>query len=235
MTIGPDPMTSTRADVLAPRHQAPVPRHQRDEAVEQVGGVVRSGRRLRVVLHRERRHVVADQPFDDVVVEADVAHRRPGRTACWRRPPSGASTANPWLCALISTRPVARSCTGWFDAAVPELQLVGAEAERAPEHLVAEADAEQRHARVEHRADQRDRVVGGRRVAGAVGHEDPVGADREQLVRGDRRRQHVHVGAALGQPARRHGLDAQVQRGDGAASLAQRRHDVRLRGRHLAR
>src|SRR6266516_5101639 len=45
-----------------------------DEAVEQVGRVVRAGRRLRVVLHAERPDVAGDQALDHVVVEAHVAY-----------------------------------------------------------------------------------------------------------------------------------------------------------------
>ena len=41
-----------------------------DEPVEQVGGVVRAGGGLGVVLHREGRDVQAGQALDDVVVEA---------------------------------------------------------------------------------------------------------------------------------------------------------------------
>jgi hypothetical protein len=43
-------------------------------------------------------------------------------------------------------------------------------------------------------------VVGGGRVAGAVGEEDPVGLDGEHVVdRGRGRRQHVHLACPLGQ------------------------------------
>src|SRR5918995_5586055 len=51
--------------------------HEVDEAVEQVGGVVRARRGLGVVLDREGGHLEALQPFDDVVVEAHVAHPHP--------------------------------------------------------------------------------------------------------------------------------------------------------------
>ena len=66
------------------------PFHQLDEPVEQVAGVVRAGRRLRVVLHGEGRQVQALQALDDVVVQADVrdAHppvRRAERAVAGRR------------------------------------------------------------------------------------------------------------------------------------------------------
>src|SRR5690348_12686977 len=55
------------------RRSCPPPLQQFDETVEEVGGIVRSGRCLRVVLHAERSGVLRAQPFDDVVVQADVA------------------------------------------------------------------------------------------------------------------------------------------------------------------
>ena len=90
-----------------------------------------------------RPSVVAQlEALDHVVVEADVADRR--RAVRRRRcgPSSGASTAKPWLCAVTSTLPVVRSMHRLVDAAVAVLQLVGAEAERPAEELVAEADPE---------------------------------------------------------------------------------------------
>ena len=54
------------------------------------------------------------QPLDDAVVEADVADLDPPEVGVRSDPSSGASTANPWLCAVTSTRPVARSSTGWL-------------------------------------------------------------------------------------------------------------------------
>ena len=117
------------------------------------------------------------------------------------------------------------------DAAVPELQLVGAEAERAAEHLVAEADAEQRHAARPAPARTRlDGVVGGRRVARAVGDEDPVGAD----ARAARRRSTCAGSTCTSMPrsASRRGVIALMPRSSaatGEAPLAHRRHDVRLR------
>src|SRR6478735_8448420 len=73
--------------------------HELEEAVEEVGRVVRPGRRLRVVLHRVGRQVKAFQPLDDVVVEAHV--RDAGAAVCRVAVLSrGASTAKPWLCAV---------------------------------------------------------------------------------------------------------------------------------------
>ena len=128
-------------DVVALRHQRR-PSSKVAEPVEQVGRVVRAGRGLRVVLHREGRHVVAAQPLDHVVVEADVADTSAAPYGVSNGPSSGASTAKPWLCAVTSTLPVGAVLHRLVDAAVAVAQLVGAEAERAAEHLVAEADPE---------------------------------------------------------------------------------------------
>ncbi len=121
---------------------------------------------------------------------------------------------------------------GLVDAAVAVLQLVGAEAEGPPEQLVAEADAEERDAPVEHLAQQRHLGLGRRRVAGAVGEEHPVGAvlaHREHVVDGRRGRQHVHLDAALGPcSCGRHRLDAEVDGGHGEALLADGGDGIRL-------
>src|SRR5258705_8009833 len=82
--MGPEPMTSTcrRSSRLGMFYELP-------EAVEEVVGVVRSGRGLRVVLHREGRYVERAEPFDHVVVQADVAHL--DRTEVGVDPPFGRS------------------------------------------------------------------------------------------------------------------------------------------------
>jgi len=95
------------------------------------------------------------------------------------------------------------------DAAMAELQLVGAEAQRPTQHLVAEADPEHR-LDAEHALDGGDRAVGGGGVAGSVREEHPVGIDGEQVC--GRRRRGKDVDLA---PTRRHvtrcrGLDAEV-------------------------
>ena len=61
------------------------------------------------------------------------------------------------------------------DAAVAELELVGAEAECAAEQLVAEADAEERVAGVKYLAQQLDFGTGLFRVAGPLEKKTPSG------------------------------------------------------------
>ena len=97
------------------------------------------------------------------------------------------------------------------------------EAEGAAEQLVAEADAEERQALVEHPAQQGDVVAGGRGVAGAVGVEHRDRIDREQRLEGDVLRQHVHVEPARGEVVDRRLLDAEVEYGEVAEPLRGRR------------
>ena len=86
-------------------------------------------------------------------------------------------------------------------AAMAELQLVGAEAERAAQHLVAEADPEHRlHA--EHAAHRGDRSVGGRRVPGPLEKNTPSGSTARRSAGGRGRGQHVDLAAALGEVTR---------------------------------
>ena len=94
-------------------------------------------------------------------------------------------------------------------AVVTEAQLVGVEAERAPEDLVPEADAEQRHV-----AEQRAHVVGrvgdGRGVAGPVGEEHAVGIAGQHLRRGRVGGHDVDRAAVREQVGEDGALDAEV-------------------------
>src|SRR5450631_1551734 len=115
------------------------------------------------------------------------------------------------------------------------LELVGTEAERAPQELVAEADTEEGQARVKHLAQQGDLTVGGGRVTGTVGEEDTVGAHSLDVGERGGGRKHVHLDAPLRQVSRRAGLDAQVQGGDGVPLLPDRAHYVGTGGGDLTR
>ena len=96
------------------------------------------------------------------------------------------------------------------DAAVAEFELVRAEAERAAQQLVAEADAEERISGVEHLTQQIHFRIGLFRVARTVGEKDAVGIKGLELVEGDGGRHHMHAAAAFGHAMRGHGLDAQI-------------------------
>jgi hypothetical protein len=85
------------------------------------------------------------------------------------------STAKPWFCDVISTRPDAELEHRVVGAVVPELHLDGARAAREPEQLVAEADAEHRDVGLEDLLDRRDRIVAGLGITGTVRQEHAVG------------------------------------------------------------
>ena len=85
------------------------------------------------------------------------------------------STAKPWFWLVISTLPGGEVLHRLVGAAMAALQLVGLRAQRQRQQLVAEADAEHRHAGLQHAADRRHRVFAGRRrIARAVGQEHAV-------------------------------------------------------------
>ena len=225
-------MIDLRSSRLGIRH-LPCAVHQVDEPVEEIGRIVRAGRRLRVVLHAERRLVEQRQPFDDLVVEADVGDAARTVRRLERALDRGVDREAVVVAGDLDLagREVLHRLV---DAAVAVLELVGAETQCATEDLVAEADAEVRDLALEELLEQRDGVVGGGRVARAVRHEHAVGLDREDVLERRAGRQHVHLDAALGHPERRHALDAEVERGDGELLVADRRDDVRLVGRDLA-
>src|SRR5690606_34871753 len=119
------------------------------ETIEQVGGVVRSGRRFGVVLHGEGTAVEELDALDRTVVGAGVADDRATERGVellaglpFEREPVVLRGDRDAAGLVLDHRDV--------DAAVTELHLVGAQAERAAEDLVAEADAEQGQSLAEH-------------------------------------------------------------------------------------
>ncbi len=199
---------------------------------------MRASRCLRVVLDREGRRVKAFQALDDVVVQTDVRDANPPvcRAAggvVGRRHRAVEGRVDGKAVVVGGHLDLAGGAVHHrlVDPAVPVLQLVGAEAERPPEELVAETDAEERDPGGQHVAQQLDLVLGARRVTGAVGEEDPVRsgvADRPDLGEGRGRGQDVHLDPVLRHQGRRHGLDPEVDRGDGETPLAHRRDHVGL-------
>ena len=88
------------------------------------------------------------------------------------------STAKPWFWLVISTLPVARSLHRLVGAAMAAIQLVGLRPQRQRQQLMAEADAEHRHACGQHALDRRHRILPGRRrIARAVRQEHAVRLD----------------------------------------------------------
>ena len=99
-------------------------------------------------------------------------------------------------------------------AVVALVHLHGLGAERDAEHLVAEADAEGRHALVDQLADHRHGIFAGRgRVARAVGEEHAVGLEREDVLgRGRCAGTTVTLQPIAGEQAQDVALDAVVDR-----------------------
>ena len=208
--------------------------HQVDEPVEEVRRVVRAGGRLRVVLDAERRPVEQLEPLDDIVVEADVADlgaavRRLGHLV-ERRVDREAVVVRGDL--DLAGRAVLDRLV---DAAVTVPELVRAEAERAAEDLVAEADAEQRQPASSTPACS---ATASSAVAGSPGpleKNTPSGSSASTssavAVAGS-------TCTSMPRSAMRCGvmrLDAEVDGGDGEPLLADRGDDVRLAGGDLAR
>ena len=95
-------------------------------------------------------------------------------------------------------------------AVVAELHLHRPRARRERQQLVAEADAERRHAGVDDRRDRADRVGAGLGVAGPVRQEHAVGRQREDRLGRRLRRHDRQPAAALGEHAQDVVLDAEV-------------------------
>ena len=66
-----------------------------------------------------------------------------------------ASTAKPWFWLVMSTCPVSRSSTGWFAPWWPNFIFSVRAPDGEAQQLVAEADAERRHAGVDDRRGSR--------------------------------------------------------------------------------
>ena len=74
--------------------------------------------------------------------------------------------------------------------------LDGLRADREPQQLMAETDAEQGNLRLQERLDGRHGVfAGGGRIARPVGEHDPVGLERQDVLGARRRRHHRHRAA----------------------------------------
>src|SRR5262247_3208647 len=190
--------------------------HQVGEAVEQVVGVVRPGRSLGVVLHREHRPLAMPQPFAGAVVEVEMRRLPPVRRH--RRRVDGEAVV------LRGDLDLAGGdVLHWVvRAVVPERQLVRPAAGREAQDLMAQAYAEDRHA-PEKPADRLDQIRHALGVARPVGDEHAVRLRLEDL-RGRRRRgHHRHVAADRAELAQDVVLDAAIV-GDDLEARGRRRH-----------
>ena len=178
---------------------------ERQEALEEVAGVVRAGAGLGVVLDGGAGDVAQDQALDRAVVEVELGELGDAEVGL---PADRLVALDPRLAARALDRE-AVVLRGDVDparlqvldrvvgAAVAEGQLVGLEADGAAEQLVAEADAEDRPL-ADQLADGLDDVAERRRVAGAVGEEDDVGV----LGRAPARRSWCRAAGSAGSRAR---------------------------------
>src|SRR3989440_7833952 len=140
---------------------ASLPCHELGEPVEQVVGVVRAGRRLRMVLHGERRPLAVGKPLARAVVEVDVRGLPAvagDRLGLDREPVVLGGDLG-----LVRDQVLHRMVC----AVVAELELVCAAAAGQPHDLVTPADPDDREPTKEP-ADRLDQVGHALRIARAV-------------------------------------------------------------------
>src|SRR4029453_14456995 len=142
--------------------------HEVGEPLEEIVRIVRTRRRLRVILHAEHRQLAMPQAFARPVVQIEVARLPAGRGHRRRIdrevgvlgrgfPPPGGEVAHRMVGAVVSER-----------------QLVGAATGGQAQDLMAQTDAEDRHAPQE-RADRRGEVRHALGIAGPVGEKNAGG------------------------------------------------------------
>ena len=227
-----------RCSLAVPSALRPSATEQLGEPVEQVGrrragrppppggtGPRRPGRRARAAPRRRcrsgRRWLTSTAP-NSVSIGSESGS-------------AGQSTAKPWLCAVISTLPVARSCDRLVDARGGRSAACRCRSRRP----VPGSGCRSRCRRSAPRRRSSSRtsataLIGGGRIARPVGQEHRVGTGGQHLLDRLAGWQHVAGDAALGHPVRGHRLDAVVHRGDREPVLAERVHPVGLRRAHLA-
>ena len=174
--------------------------HQLTELPEEVAGVVRTRRRLGVVLHGEGRRTKRPEALDHPVVEVDVRGLGVG---------NGTGRHGVVVVLAGDLHEAGRQALyRMVGAVVPEGQLVRPAAERGGQELVAQADTEDRYP-AHQVGDRPGRPGQGRRVTGPVGEEDAVGVEGEHLVR-SRRRGHDRHGPEACEQTDHGGLHPEV-------------------------
>ncbi len=178
--------------------------HQVGEALEEVVRIAWSGRSFRVVLHREHRPVVERDAAVGIVEQRDVGlcHVVRQRGLVHREAVIHRGNLD------LAGGDVFHRVVG---AMVALVHLHGLAADGEAEHLMAEADAESRQARLDHLLDHRDRVFTGRgRIARAVRQEDAVRLHGQDILGRRRGRHHGDLAALAGQQPQDIALDAVV-------------------------
>ena len=187
-----------------------------------------------MVLHGECRNINALQAFNHVVIQIDVADEHLAVLAVFKRRVNGFADRR-----VNSKAVVVRGDFDFagghvfdrlIDAAVTELQLICAEAERTAEQLVTEADAEERMTCVKYLAKQVHFRISLFRISRTVGEEDTVRIEGFKLIERDGGWHHMYTAATLGHTMRSHGLDAEIDRGDGEQRFLAFEFTTRLDG-----
>ena len=116
-----------------------------------------------------------------------------------------------WLWAVISTLPVSVVLHRMVAAVMAEFELVSLAAQSNAGQLMAETDSEDRHAAQEF-ANRAHGVIDRLGIAGAVGEEDAVGLQVEDILGAGLGGNHRHAAALAHQHAQNVLLDAEVVR-----------------------
>ena len=175
---------------------------RRKKPLEQIGAVVRARRGFRVILHREHRPIAYAQTLERAIEQRQV------RLLDLRRQ---AVRADREAMVLAGDLHLAggQILDRMVGAVMPELHLLGGAAERQRQHLMTQADAEQRLAARQELLDLRHREPPGRRrIARAVRQEDAVRLERQDLLGRGGRRHHRHPQVEAGERAEDVALDS---------------------------
>src|SRR6266511_3706171 len=141
--------------------------HDRDETLEQVVGVVRPRRSLRVVLHGEHGQLAVAHALGGAVIEIDVRLHETGLL-------HGLRVHGEAMVLRGDLDTAGEEILDWMiGAVVTELELLRLSAERQAENLVAEADAEDRRL-ADEPAHRLHEIGHGFGIARAVREEYPV-------------------------------------------------------------
>ena len=165
--------------------------HEVDKAAEEVVAVAGAGRGFRVILHRKGRAVGERHAAVRAVEQRDMRLLHVGGK---RSAVDGEAVVHRHDLHLAGGEVLDRVVR----AVVALRHFHRPPADREPEQLMAEADAEQRNFCLEQGLDGRHGVFAGLgRVSRPVGQENPVGPQRKNLLGGRRRRDDRHRAAAV--------------------------------------
>src|SRR5690606_8856921 len=178
-----------------------------EEFLEQIVGILGSGRGLGMVLNRVGRQAAVAQARHGPIIEVDMGHFDLGFV-------QGAGIhGEPMVLGGYLHLARAQILYGMVRAAMPELELEGFSAQEIGQQLVAEADSENR-LHPEQGFDGIDGIIQLGRVAGAVGEEYPVRIEGQDFFgRGGGGNAH-HLGTHGPQFPKDVVLDAVIDRGD---------------------